>query len=576
VIARLRAHGERFGSASQASMAKHDPGALRSVRLHFTSFDEAREAAGVRAAPRARRTGTRRPSKAVWSHRRVVRELRRRERGGQSTGWAELMSDGHADLVGAAAVHAGGLARARDAARVAAPERRMPVPRWSKDTIASTIRERARTGATLASSKVPQRFVAAARWHFGSWEAALAAADVNARETRLQRPPYTKEEIVALLRQLAQDGKPLRASTLKEVVKVDTVRRLFGSVARAVRAAGLVPSEHANQKWSRARVIEALQARAAQGEVRMPRGLQSAVQQYFGGAHAAREAAGLPPALREAWTRASLIEELRHRARGGDSGRTLWAACKRLFGSVAAARRAAKVPAAQRSRGMVAWSKAQLLAELGSRVRSGEQLSRGLTAGLRRAFGSLVAARALAGVSTRREVARAATEAGVDTAKREAWRRWTREQVIAKLQAWSAAGGPLRLELSRACAQQFGSVGKAVAAAKVPVRTAAWTPQRVRKALRAPGGEPLDPGLVAACIDHFGSVTAARAAAVQRSWSKAKVIAELQARARRGLTGVGRLLREPAVRLFGSTDAALRAAQAEQGGAIPRSRVPAP
>jgi hypothetical protein len=37
-------------------------------------------------------------------------------------------------------------------------------------------------------------------------------------------------------------------------------------------------------------------------------------------------------------------------------------------------------------------------------------------------------------------------------------------------------------------------------------------------------------------------------------------VAELQARARRGLQGVGRLLREPAVRLFGSTEAALRAA----------------
>jgi hypothetical protein len=45
-----------------------------------------------------------------------------------------------------------------------------------------------------------------------------------------------------------------------------------------------------------------------------------------------------------------------------------------------------------------------------------------------------------------------------------------------------------------------------------------------------------------------------------RRWSKATVIVELQARARRGLKGVGRLLREPAVRLFGSTDVALRAA----------------
>lgn len=38
------------------------------------------------------------------------------------------------------------------------------------------------------------------------------------------------------------------------------------------------------------------------------------------------------------------------------------------------------------------------------------------------------------------------------------------------------------------------------------------------------------------------------------------VAAELKARSRRGLPGVGRLLRGPAVRLFGSTEAAVRAA----------------
>ena len=553
-------------------MAEHDPDALRSVRLHFASFDAAREAAGVRASPRTRRTATRRASKAAWSQGQVLRELRLREREGQSTGWAELMDDGRADLVGAAATHAGGLTRAREEARVAIPDRRMPVPRWNQDLIANTIRERARTGETLASSKVPQRFVAAARWHFGSWEAALSAAGVDAQDTRLQRQAYTKEDVLAALRQLARDGKPLRSSALKELVKIDTVRRLFGSVTRAVRAAGLVPSEHPNQKWSRARVIEALQARAAQGDATLTRGLQSAVQQYFGSAHAAREAAGLPPLVREAWTRASLMVELRQRARTGDNGRTLWAACTRLFGSLAAARLAAKVPATQRARGMAAWSKAELLAELGKRARRGEQLSRGLTAGLRRAFGSLVAARALAGVSTRKELEAARAE---PAAQRERWRGWTRAQVIAKLQVWSARGGPMRRELSAACAAQFGSVTKAVAAAEVSVRAVVWTPQRIRKALRVAGVEPLDPGLVAACIDHFGSVTAARAAAVQRSWTKAMVIAELQARAARGLAGVGRLLREPAVGLFGSTEAALRAAAHPQPGGVRRARAPA-
>ena len=135
----------------------------------------------------------------------------------------------------------------------------------------------------------------------------------------------------------------------------------------------------------------------------------------------------------------------------------------------------------------------------------------------------------------------------------------------AKLSAWSAKGGRLHNDVTLACKHHFGSVARARAAANLPRLVVAWTPARIRRALREPGFDVLDPAFVAACISHFGSVTAARASATrrqrQRTWSKATVIAELHARAGRGLPGVGRLLREPAVRLFGSAKAALRAAE---------------
>jgi hypothetical protein len=179
---------------------------------------------------------------------------------------------------------------------------------------------------------------------------------------------------------------------------------------------------------------------------------------------------------------------------------------------VAAARRAAGVPSTQRTQGMVAWSKPRLLAELRRRIRQRLQLSRGLSEGLRRQYGSLTAARAAAGVGAARR----------------------------------------------------GAGGRTRAAAKLGIRSPAWTPDRIRRALRAKTAGVAAPAFVAACIEHFGSVTAARADAArgqrQRVWSKATVIRELRARASRGLKGVGRLLREPAVRLFGSTEAALQAA----------------
>lgn len=570
VVARLRALAARHGAVSPGLLEAQDREVARSLRLHFPSFAVACRAARVEVARPLPRAPSPSP-RTVWSEAKVVDELQRLDGAGASTGWAELMESGQGGLVGAAAVYAGGLPQGRAEAGVEPPERHKPVPRWNAATIELEIRERARTGQPLASSKAPQRFVAAARWHFGSWEAALAAAGIEASETRLQRAPYTRAEIVELIRGMARDGTVVRPSTLKAVVKLDTVRKLFGSVAAAIAAAGIgqVPM-HGNQKWSRERVIEELKALAARGETRLSRALQHAVQLHFGGAAVAREAAGLAPLVRAAWTAPALIKELQRRARSGEPSRGLSGACKRLFGSVDAARAAAELPEPPHPDGMAGWDGRALLAELRRRLRAGHQLGRGLTEGLRREFGSLAMARALVNRGVR---GRGKVPVIGPPARRQ---RWTHAQVIERLQAWSAGGGgPLSKGLIHACKQQFGSVVRACAEANVPVAATAWTPRRIAHALRVPGVDVVDPTLVEACIRHFGSVTAARAAAIrrqgQRQWSKATLIAELQARARRGLKGVGRLLRDPAVRLFGSTEAALQAAAQTDPRSVPRT-----
>jgi hypothetical protein len=559
-----------------------DPAELHDMRTDFSSFEAGRRAARVPVSKRrTAEMSERRAAAAGWSKRRVIGELRRLDRSGASTRWADLMQAGHGALIAAAAVYAGGLQRARAAAGVGPPVRRSPVPRWDHEVIVAAIQARARKRLTLASSKAPQSLVAAARWHFQSWEAALAASGVASQAVRLRRRAYTRPEIIALVRELAREGRAVRPSMVTGAVKLETVRKLFGSVGAAIRAAGVtVVAEHGNQRWSRERVIEELQARAQRGMSTLPGALHRAARLHFGGVPAAREAAGATALLRAPWTAESLVEELRRRARRGDSGRTLWAACKRLFGSVAAARRAAAVPATQRTKGMVAWSKAELLVELQRRTRKRLQLSRGLSAGLRLQFGSLAAARAAARVPARGAGARprpGAAERGSASrtqnsaalrppvaSRRAAWQRWTRAQVIEKLRAESTLGRPPRQPLQLACHHHFGSLDKAYAAANVSRHGSPWTPARIRRALREPRFDVANPVFVAACIEHFGSVTAARAEAArglrQRTWSKATLIAELQARARRRLTGVGRLLRDPAIRLFGSTDAALQAA----------------
>src|SRR5262245_32395950 len=107
VLARLRAHAAQRGGVSPGLLHQHDRIVLRSLLQHFPSFEAARRAAGVAAAaPRRQRRPGRRATNAIWSRRRVIAELRRLDRIGQSTMWADLMHSGRADLVGAAVTYA--------------------------------------------------------------------------------------------------------------------------------------------------------------------------------------------------------------------------------------------------------------------------------------------------------------------------------------------------------------------------------------------------------------------------------------------------------------------------------------
>jgi len=86
----------------------------------------------------------------------------------------------------------------------------------------------------------------------------------------LQRTPYSEAEIGELIRGMACDAAAMRLSTLEAVVELDMARELFGSLAAAIREAGIAQvSAPGNQKWSRERVIERvieeLRARARRG-----------------------------------------------------------------------------------------------------------------------------------------------------------------------------------------------------------------------------------------------------------------------------------------------------------------------
>ncbi len=332
VISRLREHASAHGFVSSTSLDAHDKIVLRSIPLHFPGLPAARHVAGVPGPPYQkprRKTGPKPGSKpararpSTWSRHRVLEELRRLERTGRSTTLQDLLAAGLSTFVRAAQLHAGGLRRARRAAGITQPPRRTTKRyTWAEETIIPAIRSRLRQGLPLAATRVPQGLYGAARRHHGSWRAALAIVGIDAKSVRVATKKYTKDVIIERLRNAAHNGTHLRATSLGKLIDLKAVRREFGTLENALRAAGLMEHlrkrRHAGSKWTRERLIEKLRERAARGVHTFTPGLRRAVQVYFGGAHEARVAAGVPDPIdvRIAQRRrASALFEARHRSR---------------------------------------------------------------------------------------------------------------------------------------------------------------------------------------------------------------------------------------------------------------------
>jgi len=584
VIGRLGRLDATHGFVAVTWIRKHDPQLFRSLYVHFDGIAGARRAAGLapRRAPR-------------WSLARVIEEVQRLHRAGRSTKQHDLLRAGRSGLHHAITAH-GGYKRVHQLAGVRSV--RDPTTRWNKPRVMRKIRALHRAGRTLAATKVPGDLLRGARRCFGSWPRAIAAAGLIPAEARHAR--YQKVEVIQRLHALRRAQPALRWHHLTRQVSRQVMRRLFGSVEGALRAAGITNWPARRPSITRAEVIGQLRANARAGRYAVPVGLRHAVTRLFGSANAARTAARLP--VQTGWTEERLIEALREQARRGDHGRSLHRPCIQIFGSMAAARRAAgtskgwtpeRVIAALRERAkqgrpagdalraackrrfgsVEAAYQAARVARLGKphllgliRASRGRvlKLDRAVRAECRERFGSTEAARRAAGLPSAVQRQRITRRARAD--RRFPWRRWSWAAVAGKLRAWHRRGGRMPVTLALACRHQFGSVTRALDELGLPPLDERWTPALIKAALRraARDGGLLSPSLTRACRSQYGSVTAARVAArvplLRRVWTRSKLVAELQARKRRGLRGTGPLLGPACVKEFGSRDAALRAA----------------
>lgn len=231
----------------------------RGALAHFGGIASARTHAGV--AP---------PSFAFWSQERVIDELRRIHLRGRVRITSHALGvAGYKGLLSAIYVVIGSFPRARRLAGIPDPGYRSPdtIHRWDEDSVISEIRARHQRKQSLAPTKVPLTLRAAADRYCGGWQAAIEMAGFDYESIRLRRRAWTREELIALVRDAVKSCRRTGAPLSTLVSSHRAIQRLFGGLRGALLAAGIDPAsvqKRAPSEWSsNAALIDALRARVA-------------------------------------------------------------------------------------------------------------------------------------------------------------------------------------------------------------------------------------------------------------------------------------------------------------------------
>lgn len=235
--------------------------------------------------------------------------------------------------------------------------RKHPEP-WDAERVIEEIVRRERDGESLAYSQVPRPLQAAGQRLFGSWREAVAGAGFDYARVRLVRERYGADEILNELRRMARRQPQLGRTQLQRTALAGAAATSYGSLDAALRKAGLDrwPRRTTESLPGAAETVRLLRRRARAGAPMNSRAvllgdkrLYGAALKHFSAWTLALSAARLPEARSyERWSKATIRAALADRVRRGRSLRGgavqrehsgLYQAACRHFGSYAAVAR---------------------------------------------------------------------------------------------------------------------------------------------------------------------------------------------------------------------------------------------
>ncbi|MGE0229767.1 MAG: hypothetical protein AB7U23_14780 [Dehalococcoidia bacterium] len=261
-----------------------------------------------------------------WTKARLRRELRARVREGLSVAASEVGWP----LTNAAHRLHGGWSNALVAAGLD-PHLDCLKRTWTGELVTEEIRRLAAEGDAVTASRIAKEWPGlykVALDQFGSWAAAVTAADLDPDEHRYQRRIWTIEACEAHVRDLARAGKPITTKDVPVALYRTIMEEYDGGWMAFLAAVGAKPAGVTPRRdWTAKAVIAAIRRRKREGcglgasaVIDDGAGLYQQGWKFFGGWTKALVAAGVDPDRereRARWTRDSVIEALRQRSRRG-------------------------------------------------------------------------------------------------------------------------------------------------------------------------------------------------------------------------------------------------------------------